>query len=445
MTFLKKFRKAGRGGRKNKISGLDSLEELSIPTNFICPITLDLMKDPVTLSTGITYDRESIERWLEAGSKTCPVTNQALTTAARDLIIPNHAIRKMIQGWCVENKSHGVERIPTPRIPVSPSQVSDICARMEGAAQRGDDVKCAEFLERIKVWGKESERNKKCIRENGGGGALAACFEIFAGFSGAKHADLLKDLLSVLTWMFPVGEEGRSKLGAKTSLRCMAWFLNGEDLSATQNALIVLKELLHLDQNYANALLETNQDIPQALFNAVKVPICPSDKTTTKASLTVMYHMITSQPNGKTVISNLLSAGLLSVLLEILVDADKNICQTALAVLDGICSTQEGREKACNHPLTMPLLVKKIMRVSEVGTELCISTIWKLCKGEDERAAIEALELGAFQKLLVVLQVGCGEKAKEKATELLKLMNLYKDRVECLDSSTGFKYLKRSY
>nr|GMC67582.1 U-box domain-containing protein 21-like [Ipomoea batatas]GMC80800.1 U-box domain-containing protein 21-like [Ipomoea batatas]GME01983.1 U-box domain-containing protein 21-like [Ipomoea batatas] len=419
MTFLKKFRKAGRGGRKNKISGLDSLEELTIPTNFICPITLDLMKDPVTLSTGITYDRESIERWLEAGSKTCPVTNQALTTAARDLIIPNHAIRKMIQGWCVENKSHGVERIPTPRIPVSPSQVSDICARMEGAAQRGDDVKCAEFLERIKVWGKESERNKKCIRENGGGGALAACFEIFAGFSGAKHADLLKDLLSVLTWMFPVGEEGRSKLGAKTSLRCMAWFLNGEDLSATQNALIVLKELLHLDQNYANALLETNQDIPQALFNAVKVPICPSDKTTTKASLTVIYHMITSQPNGKTVISNLLSAGLLSVLLEILVDADKNICQTALA--------------------------KKIMRVSEVGTELCISTIWKLCKGEDERAAIEALELGAFQKLLVVLQVGCGEKAKEKATELLKLMNLYKDRVECLDSSTGFKYLKRSY
>ncbi|XP_019185889.1 PREDICTED: U-box domain-containing protein 21-like [Ipomoea nil] len=445
MTFLKKFGKAaGRGGRKKKISGVGSLGELTIPTNFICPITLDLMKDPVTLSTGITYDRESIERWLEAGSKTCPVTNQGLTTA-RDLI-PNHAIRKMIQGWCVENKSHGVERIPTPRIPVSPSQVSEVCARMEGAAERGDDAKCAELLERIKVWGKESERNKKCLRENGAGGALAACFEFFAGVPGAKHADLLKDLLSVLTWMFPVvGEEGRSKLGSKTSLRCMAWFLNGEDLSATQNALIVLKELLHLDQNYANALLETNQEIPQALFNAVKVPICPSDKTTTKASLTVMYHMITSQPNGKKVISKLLDAGLVSVLLEILVDADKNVCQTALAVLDGVCSSQEGREKACSHPLTMPLLVKKIMRVSEVGTELCISAIWKLCKGEDERAAIEALELGAFQKLLVVLQVGCGEKAKERATELLKLMNLYKDRVECLDSSTGFKYLKRSY
>lgn len=438
MTFLKKFRKASR---KNKISGLDSLGELTIPTNFICPISLDLMKDPVTLSTGITYDRESIERWLEAGSVTCPVTNQVLATYE---LIPNHAIRKMIQDWGVENKSHGVERIPTPRIPVSPSQVSEICTRIEAATQKGDDVKCAELLGKIKVWGRESERNKKCVRENGTGGALAACFEFFAGVSTAKHADLLKDLLSVLTWMFPLGVEGKSKLGAKASLRCMAWFLNGEDLTAVQNALIILKE--YSDSKYANALIETDPDLPRALLNTVKLPICPSDKTTTKASLTVMYHLITSQPNGKKVISNLLNAGIVSVLVEILVDADKNICQKALAVLDGICSSQEGREKAYSHPLTMPLLVKKIMRVSELGTELCISAIWKICKGEDERpAAIEALELGGFQKLLVVLQVGCGEKAKEKATELLKVMNLYKDRVECFDSSTGFKYLKRSY
>ncbi|KAI4369075.1 hypothetical protein MLD38_017564 [Melastoma candidum] len=34
-------------------------------------------------------------------------------------VVPNHAIRKMIQEWCVENRDHGVERIPTPRIPVS--------------------------------------------------------------------------------------------------------------------------------------------------------------------------------------------------------------------------------------------------------------------------------------------------------------------------------------
>lgn len=81
-----------------------------------------------------------------------------------------------------------------------------------------------------------------------------------------------------------------------------------------------------------------------------------------------------------------------------------------------------------------------------MATECSTSILWKLCKSgnNENNSVIEALELGVFQKLLVVLQVGCGEKTKEKATELLKLMNLYKDRVDCFDGST-FKYLKKSY
>ena len=80
-------------------SSLDT--EVMIPTHFRCPISLDLLKDPVTLSTGITYDRESIERWIESGNQTCPVTNQVLNSFDQ---IPNHALRKMIQDWCVKNE-----------------------------------------------------------------------------------------------------------------------------------------------------------------------------------------------------------------------------------------------------------------------------------------------------------------------------------------------------
>ncbi|GMI98448.1 hypothetical protein HRI_003514100 [Hibiscus trionum] len=54
--------------------------ELTVPREFRCPISLDLMKDPVTLSTGITYDRQSIDKWIEAGNFTCPLTNQVLRT-----------------------------------------------------------------------------------------------------------------------------------------------------------------------------------------------------------------------------------------------------------------------------------------------------------------------------------------------------------------------------
>ncbi|CAK9144716.1 unnamed protein product [Ilex paraguariensis] len=47
---------------------------------FICPIFLDIMKDPVTISTGMTFDRESIKKWFFSYNKTtCPVTKQPLT------------------------------------------------------------------------------------------------------------------------------------------------------------------------------------------------------------------------------------------------------------------------------------------------------------------------------------------------------------------------------
>ncbi|KAK4369800.1 hypothetical protein RND71_009275 [Anisodus tanguticus] len=235
-------------------------------------------RDPVTLCTGISYDRENIEKWIDSGNSTCPVTNQPLRNFD---LIPNHAIRKMIQDWCVDNKNYGIERVPTPRIPIDFSQVSEICSRLMVETQRGNEKKCRELVGRVRILAKESERNKKCIVECGTGSVFATCFEIFSNVSVGIWEELLKDLLSALTWMFPIGEEGISKLRSSTSLRCMAWFLKGEDLSARQNAVIVIKELLCYDQTCTNVLTEI-QDLAESLFQMVKVPICPS---ATKASL----------------------------------------------------------------------------------------------------------------------------------------------------------------
>jgi hypothetical protein len=92
--------------------------------------------------------------------------------------------------------------------------------------------------------------------------------------------------------------------------------------------------------------------------------------------------------------------------------------------------------------------------VSGLASELSVSILWKLFKNsqyrpEDDDAeggvVVEALQVGAFQKLLVLLQVGCGESTKEKLKELLKLLNLCRVRLDCFDSTADFKYLKRSY
>ncbi|KAL6228344.1 hypothetical protein ACLB2K_002294 [Fragaria x ananassa] len=438
-------RRASKYANRKGFSGENlrmGMEEIVIPSHFRCPITLDLMKDPVTLSTGMTYDRSSIDAWIEKGHNTCPVTNQVLATFDQ---IPNHALRKMIQGWCVQNRSHGVERIPTPRIPVSAYEVTRVYQRMMAVTQRGDYNKCLELVAKIRAWGKDSERNKKCMVENRMGCCLSATFEFFAE---NEAATLLKEeILSVMTWMFPMGEEGQSRLGSAKSLRCLVWFLEGKDLSSRQNAVLVLRKLLSLDQKHVDGIVQIEGAI-EALVKIIREgpSICP---TATKASLSCVFYMISGASDE--IKSRFVELGLVSLLLEILVDAEKSLCERALGVLEGLCDCKQGRAKAYENSLTMPLLVKKMLRVSALANEFSVSIIWKLCKnqngdGDDEeeiRILMEALQVGAFQKLLVLLQVGCGDEIKDKVTELLKLFNLHISKLDCVDSSMDFKYLKK--
>ncbi|XP_076920901.1 U-box domain-containing protein 9-like [Bidens hawaiensis] len=81
-------------------SGFDSC-----PKEFNCPISKRIMMDPVIISTGKTYDRASIQKWLTAGNRTCPETHQVLS---HTVLTPNHLVRDMITQWC---NNHG---LPVP-------------------------------------------------------------------------------------------------------------------------------------------------------------------------------------------------------------------------------------------------------------------------------------------------------------------------------------------
>lgn len=420
--------------------------ELTIPSHFRCPISLDLMKDPVTLSTGITYDRQSIETWIEAGNVTCPITNQVLTTLEP---IPNHTIRKMIQDWCVEKKSFGVERIPTPRIPASSLEVSEILSMVTSSSEKKDRAGCRELVQKIKALAKESERNKRCIVANGAASVLAAAFGAFStALPFHENVAVLEEILSALTLIKPLDTEASLYLGSTDSLHCMVRFLEGGDLSQRRNAVLVLKEALSFDKQKTDAL-EHMEGALESLVKLIKEPICP---TSTKASLVIIYHMLnsTSSRSRENVNERFVQMGLVSLLSDLVVDAERSICEKALGVLDAICGSKRGREEARDNALTMPVVVKKLLRVSDLATEFAVSIVWKLCKKdkreEDEEGdlELEVLQVGAFQKLLLLLQVGCAERTKDKATELLKLLNLQRERLECIESM-DFKELKRPF
>ncbi|GBG64750.1 hypothetical protein CBR_g46708 [Chara braunii] len=76
-------------------------EEDPIPADMKCPLSLELMGDPViVVPSGVTYERAYIQRWMDDGNLTCPKTRVALTST---VLTPNYSLKSMIQSWCEKN------------------------------------------------------------------------------------------------------------------------------------------------------------------------------------------------------------------------------------------------------------------------------------------------------------------------------------------------------
>ncbi|KAG2318170.1 hypothetical protein Bca52824_021292 [Brassica carinata] len=94
---LSAFRQATLRKKTAKSSSLERLETVSCPDEFRCPLSNELMRDPVVLASGQTYDKLFIQKWLSSGNRTCPKTKQVLSHTG---LTPNLLISDMISKWC---------------------------------------------------------------------------------------------------------------------------------------------------------------------------------------------------------------------------------------------------------------------------------------------------------------------------------------------------------
>ena len=66
---------------------------------WVCPLTLEVFRDPVVAADGHTYERASIESWL-AIKGTSPLNGEPLKHC---FVADNVAVRSMIEQWVEEN------------------------------------------------------------------------------------------------------------------------------------------------------------------------------------------------------------------------------------------------------------------------------------------------------------------------------------------------------
>lgn len=70
--------------------------DAGVPDEYLCPITREIMKDPVICSDGYTYERAAITSWMAKGKTLSPMTNATLVNKE---LTPNRSLKMIIQRY----------------------------------------------------------------------------------------------------------------------------------------------------------------------------------------------------------------------------------------------------------------------------------------------------------------------------------------------------------
>lgn len=80
-----------------------SLKSQVIPADLTCPVTLDLMKNPVICTcSGISYEKEALLEHIKTNGSFCPITRKPIDDYQKD-IVENVNLRNFIQQFMADN------------------------------------------------------------------------------------------------------------------------------------------------------------------------------------------------------------------------------------------------------------------------------------------------------------------------------------------------------
>ncbi|KAM7505056.1 hypothetical protein LguiB_003960 [Lonicera macranthoides] len=397
--------------------------DIEIPQFFLCPISLEIMKDPVILSTGITYDRNSIEKWIfSLENNFCPLTKQVLLDLE---LIPNHTLRRLIQSWCTLNASYGVERIPTPRPPLTKAQIVKILKSSKSSPE--SQTKC---LQELKSLSSESETNKRCIEAAGGAEFLAWIINNSDNSSSQENEFELRsasdEALSIL-YNLQLSEKGLKSLFDENDIfiKSLIHVMQSGTFESRTYAVWLLKSMLELAKpvQLANLTHEFFIGLVQLL----------RDNISRKASKSTLQVLSNSCAWGRNRVKAV-EAGAVAVLIDKLLDSsERRDCEMVIILLDQLCQCAEGRAELLKHGAGLAVVSKKILRVSQVASAGGVRILHSIAKFSANPSVVqEMLQLGVVAKLCLVVQVDCGTKTKEKARETLKLHARVWKNLSCL-------------
>ncbi|CAL1374222.1 unnamed protein product [Linum trigynum] len=375
-----------------------------IPDDFRCPISLELMKDPVIVSTGQTYERSCIQKWLDAGHKTCPKTQQTLLHTA---LTPNYVLKSLISLWC---ESNGVELPPKHQAAfknrkLGSSTVSDcdqttIAALLEKLANGNPEQQRAAAGE-LRLLAKRNADNRVCIAE---AGAIPLLVELLSSPDARTQEHAVTALLNL-----SINDANKGMIVNAGAIPDIVDVLKSGSMEARENAAATLFSLSVVDEN--KVAIGAAGAIP-ALINL----LCEGSPRGKKDAATAIFNLSIYQGNK----ARAVRAGIVPPLMRLLKDAGCGMVDEALAILAVLASHQEGKV-AIGLADPIPALMEVIRTGSPRNRENAAAVMWSLCTGGDLQQLRVAKELAAEEALKELAESGT-DRAKRKAGSLLELL-----------------------
>ncbi|KAJ9548357.1 hypothetical protein OSB04_020900 [Centaurea solstitialis] len=368
-----------------------------IPDDFRCPISLELMKDPVIVSTGQTYERSCIEKWVEAGHRTCPKTQQNLTSTA---LIPNYVLRSLIAQWCETN---GMEppkrsgRSASACTPAERSMIESLLRKLNSVSP--DDQRTA--AGEIRLLAKRNADNRVAVAE---AGAIPLLTHLLTAPDSRTQEHAVTALLNL-----SICEDNKGSIVSSGAVPGIVQVLKKGSMEARENAAATLFSLSVIDEN--KVTIGSLGAIPPLVLL-----LSEGTQRGKKDAATALFNLCIFQGNkGRAV-----RAGVIPTLMELLTEPQGGMKDEALAILAILASHPEGKV-SIGKAEAVPVLVEFMGSGSARNKENAAAVLVHLCSG-DEKYLVEAQEAGVMGVLVDLLHHGT-PRGKRKAGQLLEKMS----------------------
>ncbi|KAL0743507.1 hypothetical protein Bca4012_085020 [Brassica carinata] len=401
--------------------GRDETETyITVPTFFKCPISLDVMRSPVSLCTGVTYDRPSIQRWLDGGNNTCPATMQILKS--KDLV-PNLTLQRLIKAWSDSVGGSSAAGSPDPasarEIPTT-EEVNESLTRL--SLEKDDDEVRLEILSRIVRFVKDTEANREFLS---GKKDLVPMLVDIVTPAKIKLALLA---IKILDTVIEKGNEGdRERLSnlmltnGGDCLTAILLAIQRGDLESKIEGVRVLEVISSVDTK-SKIMISERDGILTELIKSIGTE---SDPNLIEASLSFLITISKS----KRVRSKLIAAKTITKIRDIFLTEETTsvaVTEKSLKLLEILSSKREGRSEICCGGGCVEGVVKKLLKVSTTATEHAVTILWCLCHvfREDKTVEETVERSNGVTKLLVVIQSSCSPMVRQMAKDLIKVLKV---------------------